>query len=98
MKILLVCKGEYRYSFPKVAETLKQRYGCAVRAMTFTTPAARMVDRTNVFSEVHDLGAYLQRKVSEYDLQDCLQRLREFNLSSGSEQLNTMVKDEYGRD
>jgi hypothetical protein len=91
MQILLICKGEYRYSFPEIAETLKQRYGCSVQAMTFTTPAARMVDRTNVFSEVHDLGAYLQRRVPEYDLQECLERLREFDLSSDSDRLNTTV-------
>ncbi len=91
MEILLICKGEYRYSFPKIAETLKQKHGCSVQAMTFTTPAARSVERTKVFSKVHDLSAYLQRKVPEYGLQDCLERLREFELSSDSDRLNTMV-------
>ena len=90
MKILLICKGEYRYWFPKVAASLKQEYSCTVSAMTFSTPTARILERTREFDDVHNLAAHLKHWLS--DTQQCVQRLQELDLHGelgGS--LNTMV-------
>src|ERR1700730_142449 len=92
MKILLICKGEYRYWFPKVAASLKQRYGCTVSAMTFSTGTARMLERMREFDEVHNLAAHLKHWLPQSDAQQCVQRLQELDLCGelgGS--LNTMV-------
>ncbi|MGA8028863.1 MAG: hypothetical protein WB992_17110 [Bryobacteraceae bacterium] len=88
MKILLVCKSEYRYSFPAVAERLKSLFGCEIAAMTFTTPSTRMMEQTGVFSEVHNLAAYLKKFVDEHDLEECIKLLRETRFA---ETLNSMV-------
>jgi hypothetical protein len=92
MKILLICKGEYRYWFPKVAASLKQQYGCTVSAMTFSTRTARILERTRKFDGVHNLAAHLKHWFPRSDTQQCVQRLQELDLYGelgGS--LNTMV-------
>jgi hypothetical protein len=91
MKILLVCKGEYRYSFPKIAQALRAKYGCEVSAMTFTTSAARMLNQTKVFEEVRNLAGYLKHRVPQRDTQECIQQLRELDGAGELDTLNTMV-------
>src|SRR5258708_603735 len=88
MKILLVCKAEYRYSFPPIAETLRSIFGCEVVAMTFTTPATRMMEKTGAFREVHNLAAHLKQFVKEHELEECIQSLQG---SPFAETLNAMV-------
>jgi hypothetical protein len=87
MKILLVCKSEYRYSFPAIADTLRS-LGCEVVAMTFTTPATRMMEKTEAFQEVHNLAAYLKEFVKEHKLEECILSLRG---TPFAETLNAMV-------
>src|ERR1022692_2337345 len=88
MKILLVCKGEYRYSFPAVARTLKALFGCEVVAMTFTTPTARMMEQSGAFHEVHNLAAHLKGFVRHHEADECLQALERTEFA---EMLNRMV-------
>jgi hypothetical protein len=88
MKILLVCKGEYRYPFPAIADTLRSLFGSEVVAMTFTTPATRMIERTGAFQEVHNLAAYLKEFVKEHELEECIQSLQG---TPFAESLNAMV-------
>jgi hypothetical protein len=88
MKILLVCKGEYRYSFPAIAKTLRSLLGCEVVAMTFTTPATRMIERTGAFQEVHNLAAHLKQFVKKHELEECIQSLQG---TPFAETLNAMV-------
>ncbi|HLW43197.1 MAG TPA: hypothetical protein VKS00_01845, partial [Candidatus Acidoferrales bacterium] len=70
MKILLICKGEYRYFFPQIARALRAGHGCEVSAMAFTSPATRMLERTGAFEEVLNLAAHLKRKVPGSDLKE----------------------------
>lgn len=88
MKILLVCKGEYRYSFPAVARTLKALFGCEVVAMTFTTPTTRMMEQSGAFHEVHNLAAHLKDFVRHYEADECLQALQR---TPSAGMLNRMV-------
>jgi hypothetical protein len=88
MKILLVCKGEYRYSFPAIADTLRSLCGSEVVAMTFTTPATRMVEKTGAFHEVHNLAAHLKKFVKEHEFEECIELLRG---TTFAETLNAMV-------
>jgi hypothetical protein len=87
MKILLVCKSEYRYSFPAIADTLRS-LGCDVVAMAFTTPSTRMMEKTGAFREVHNLAAHLKRFVKEHELEECIQSLQG---TPFAETLNAMV-------
>jgi len=92
MKILLICKGEYRYWFPKIAASLTHQYGCDVSAMTFSTQTARMLERTREFDEVHNLAAYLKLWLPQSDTQQCVQHLQELDLCGElGAGLNTMV-------
>lgn len=91
MKILLVCKGEYRYSFPRIAQALRAKYGCQVSAMAFTTPAARLLEQTKAFEEVCNLAACLRQRVPRCDIRECLEQLAEFGECAEREILNTMV-------
>ena len=88
MKVLLVCKGEYRYSFPAMAETLRSLFGCEVVAVTFTTPATRLLDNSHAFDEVHNLAASLKRFVNEHGLEECVELLQK---TTFAETLNTMI-------
>src|SRR5436305_1887302 len=88
MKILLVCKGEYRYSFPSVAQTLKTLFGCEVVAMTFTTPTARMMEQSGAFQEVYNLAAHLKNFVRHHEPDECLEALESTEFA---EMLNQMV-------
>ncbi len=75
MKILMICKGEYRYPFPDVARTLKTLYGCEMIAMTFATPASRMMEASRAFTEVHNIAAHLKQFVEEHHFEECIQIL-----------------------
>jgi hypothetical protein len=91
MKILLVCKGEYRYSFPRIAQALRRKYGCKVSAIAFNTPAARMLARTKVFEGIHNVARYLKAQVPQCDTQESIRQLLELDGAEETETLNTMV-------
>jgi hypothetical protein len=91
MKILFICKGEYRYFFPAIARALKDIFGCEVVAVCFGSPAARMLEKQQSFGEVHNLAAYLKQEVSRLDLAECCDLLGDYELTSQCDNLNTMV-------
>src|SRR5579863_89624 len=91
MKILLICKGEYRYFFPQIARALRARHGCEVSAMAFTSPATRMLEKTGAFGEVVNLAAYLRATVPGSDLEECVASLQRMEFTSDSTSVNKMV-------
>src|SRR5579864_1747433 len=92
MKILLICKGEYRYFFPQIARALRAGHGCEVSAMAFTSPATRMLERTGAFEEVLNLAAHLKRKVPGSDLKEYLASLRTMEAQDNLISVNTMIQ------
>jgi len=92
MKILLICKGEYRYFFPQIAVALRARHGCEVSAMAFTSPATRMLEKTGAFDDVLNLAAHLRAKVRGSDLQECVTSLQTMEFASDSTSVNTMIQ------
>ncbi len=88
MKILLICKGEYRYFFPGIGEALRERHGARVSAVAFASTTALMLERTHVFQSAFNLAEWL--KVQDTKLPDCLKLLREFE-SLNRVRINTMV-------
>lgn len=92
MKILLICKGEYRYFFPQIARALRVRHGCEVSAMAFTSPATRMLEGTGVFEHVLNLAAHLRAKVPDSDLGECVASLQMMECASDSTSVNTMIQ------
>jgi hypothetical protein len=91
MKILVVCKGEYRHFFPLIAQALARKYGCEVHAMSFSSPATRMLGKRRAFGQIHDLAAYLRQEVPRLSLVESLAVLREVELTSGPETISMMV-------
>ncbi|MGH9866409.1 MAG: hypothetical protein ACRD4H_13440, partial [Candidatus Acidiferrales bacterium] len=92
MKILLICKGEYRYFFPQIACALRARHGCEVSAMAFTSPATRMLEKTCAFNVVFNLAAHLKRKVPGSDLNECVASLQAMELVGELTGVNTMIQ------
>ncbi|HXT73033.1 MAG TPA: hypothetical protein VN785_04195 [Candidatus Angelobacter sp.] len=92
MKILLICKGEYRYFFPQIAGALRTRHGCEVSAMAFTSPTTRMLEKTGAFEEVLNLAAYLKCKVPESDLDQCVVSLQRLECADEATTINTMIQ------
>ncbi len=92
MKILLICKGEYRYFFPQIARVLRARHGCEVSAIAFTSPATRTLERTRAFDAVFNLAAHLKRNVPGSDLEECLASLRTMEPDGGVISVNTMIQ------
>lgn len=92
MKILLICKGEYRYFFPQIARALRAQHGCEVSAMAFTSPATRMLKRTGAFEDVLNLAAYLRAKVPGSDLEECVASLQTMEFANDSTSVNTMIQ------
>ncbi|MHB8540293.1 MAG: capsular polysaccharide export protein, LipB/KpsS family [Candidatus Acidiferrales bacterium] len=91
MKILLICKGEYRYFFPHIARALKARHGCHVSAMAFTSPATRMLEKTRAFENVFNLAAHLKSTVPDSDLESCVASLRAMEFAGDAPCVNTMI-------
>ncbi|MHB8754659.1 MAG: capsular polysaccharide export protein, LipB/KpsS family [Candidatus Acidiferrales bacterium] len=92
MKILLICKGEYRYFFPQIARALKVRHGCHVSVMAFTSPASRMLEQTRAFDNVFNLAAHLKSIVPNFDLQKCVASLQALECAGGTPRVNTMLR------
>jgi hypothetical protein len=88
MKVLLICKGEYRYLFPGIANALAERHRVRVSAVVFASTTALMLERTHAFQSVFNLAEWL--KVQDRALPDCLELLREFE-SLHRVRINTMV-------
>jgi len=91
MKLLLICKGEYRYFFPHIAHALKVRHGCHVSAMAFTSPASRMLEQTRAFEKVFNLAAHLKSIVPNSDLESCVASLQAWEFAGDVPRVNTMI-------
>ncbi|MGH9729329.1 MAG: hypothetical protein ACRD4V_12165 [Candidatus Acidiferrales bacterium] len=92
MKILLICKGEYRYFFPQIARALRIRHECEVSAVAFTSPATRMLEKAEVFDGVFNLAECLKVNVPASDVDECLATLQGMELADGSISVNTMIQ------
>lgn len=88
MKTLLVCKGEYRYFFPRIGEALWEKHGARVSAVAYASTTTLMLKRAHVFQSVFNLAEWL--RVQDTKLPDCLELLREFE-SLHRVRINTMV-------
>jgi len=58
--------------------------------MTFATPTADL-NKMRVFDEIHNLAGYLKQQVPGYDIDECIQYLRELELSDELANLNVMI-------
>lgn len=90
MKILLICKGEYRYFFPGIAKALREKYRAKVSAVAFSSPTAGMLERAQIFDEVFNLAASLKTH-EEASPADCLEILRNLEALPTAPRVNTMV-------
>lgn len=90
MKILLVCKGEYRYLFPTIAEELRRRHNTTVSAVSFSSPTARMLRKTRAFHEIFNLAEWLKARKNA-NAEDCLETLKNLESSPHSVKVNTMI-------
>lgn len=90
MKILLVCKGEYRYLFPAIAEALRQRCGASVSAAAFSSPTTSMLGKTGAFHQVFNLAGWLKFQ-KNLNWENCLETLRKLESLPHSARINTMV-------
>ncbi len=90
MKILMICKGEYYEFMPVIAGAIKRQHGHSLSAMTFATPTADL-NKMRVFDEIHNLAGYLKQQVPGYDIDECIQYLRELELSDELANLNVMI-------
>lgn len=88
MKVLLICKGEYRYFFPGIANALREKHGAQVSAVTFASTAAIMLERSRKFCTVFNLAGWLKSQKAAPD--ESLQLLQRFELLSGA-RINTIV-------
>lgn len=91
MKILLVCKGEYRYFFPSIALSLQAQHDADVSAITFATAATAMLKKTRAFSSIVNLAAWLKRRVPASTPQKCLETLEELEGMTGAPRINTII-------
>lgn len=88
MKILLVCKGEYRYFFPEIAEALTGKHGAQVSAVAFASTTALMLEQSGTFQRVFNLAEWL--RAEHQNLEGCLRALSQFE-SSHQVRVNTMI-------
>lgn len=90
MKVLLICKGEYRYLFPAIAEELRRRHGAGVSAVAFSSPTTRMLKKTHAFQRVFNLAGWLKTHHNP-NRENCLNRLRKLESLPHSVAINTMI-------
>lgn len=90
MRILLICKGEYRYFFPGIATALREKYRAQVNAVAFSSPTACMLEKTGVFDRVFNLAAWLRGNKKRHPA-DCLAMLRNLEALPTAPRISTMV-------
>lgn len=90
MKVLLICKGEYRYFFPAIAEELRRRHGAAVSAVAFSSPTTRLLEKTHAFQQVFNLAGWLKNHQNP-NRENCLNTLRKLESLPHSARINTMI-------
>jgi hypothetical protein len=90
MKVLLVCKGEYRYLFPAIAEALQERHDAEVSAVAFSTPATRVLHKTGAFEYVFNLAQWLKEDQNT-NRERSVDLLRNLESLHGETRINTMI-------
>jgi Capsule polysaccharide biosynthesis protein len=90
MNILLICKGEYRYFFPGIAQALWERYGAKVSAVTFSSPTTQMLQERGAFQQVFNLAAWLKKRNGTEGMNG-LEIVRNLEALPGSVKINTMI-------
>jgi len=90
MKILLVCKGEYRYFFPTIAEDLCRRHNATVSAIAFSTPTTQMLEKSRAFQDVWNLADWLKVRKNP-NRGTCREVLRKLESLPHSPRINTMI-------
>ena len=78
--------------FPGIARALQKIDDCEPSAVTFTSPATRMVERTGAFRAIYNLASFLKGRVPRYDLRDCVRALTKFETSDDCDKLNMMIQ------
>jgi hypothetical protein len=91
MKVLLVCKGEYRYFFPAIARALQERYDAAACAITFSSAATRMLQKTGTFCDLFNLAAHLKSHVRQINPETSRSILQKLEALAGGIKINTMI-------
>lgn len=91
MKLLLVCKGEYRYWFPQLASLLRSTHNLDVSAVAFTTATAERLRGSGVFEEVFSIPAFLKTTVQSLSSAEATHILQEADRSREYAAVNTMV-------
>lgn len=91
MKILLICKGEYRYFFPAIARSLRERLGADVSAISFTTAATALLDKTGGFSSIFNLAGWLKRRVPAITPKESFDIVEELEGLNGAPRINTII-------
>src|SRR6185437_5063582 len=91
MKILLICKGEYRYFFPSIAHSLQEGHGADVSAIAFTTAATAMLQETQAFSSISNLAEWLKHHVPNSIPKSALQVTEALEAATGAPRINTII-------
>lgn len=79
-----------RRFFPSIARVLKQQYGYAASAMTFTTPATAALSGLGIFEPVHNLAEHLKQWTRGHGVDECIRILEHADLCQ-AENLSSMV-------
>jgi hypothetical protein len=91
MKVLLVCKGEYRYWFPELAEVLKETYRAQVIAITFTSVTTRRLRQSDRFEKIYSIAEFLKTTVPSLSEEEAIRVLGNADRSHTHTAVNTMV-------
>lgn len=91
MKVLLICKGEYRYFFPAIARSLRERHGADVSAVAFSSAATAMLETTGAFSSIFNLASWLKRRLPVLVPKKCLEILEGLEDLNGALRISTIV-------
>lgn len=91
MKLLLICKGEYRYFFPAIARALRERHGADVSAIAFTAAATSALRKTSAFSSIFNLAAFLKRLAPSLPSASHIETLSTLETLPGAPKINTMI-------
>src|SRR5579875_288305 len=91
MKVLLFCKGEYRYLFPAISHALHARPGADTSVVVFSAPAARRLRKTRSLAQIFELAGYLKSHVPRTNRQAVVEKLKRLETVSGTVPVNTMI-------
>jgi hypothetical protein len=91
MKVLLVCKGQYQFWFPQVAELLRSTYDLQISAISFTTAMTERLEGTGTFEKVFSIPGFLKDSAPKLSVEDAIRVLQDADRSRNYAAVNTMV-------